>query len=306
MALAFGGSSTLRSGPIGEEMAATLLGGKIVAGAVLDETRERVAALGARGKEVTLATVLVGNDPASSTYVRSKRRRAAEVGIRSVHHQLAADVVQHEVVDLVRELNDDPAIDGILVQLPLPAGLDDQSATREIHPTKDVDGLHPTNLGMIVLDRPVLAPCTPSGCMRILEHYGIEVRGANVVVVGRSFLVGRPLALLMAARGADATVTIAHSRTRSLPEVTRRADILVVAVGRPEMIGSDHVRPGAVVIDVGINRTGSGSLVGDVDFAAVAGVAGAITPVPGGVGPMTVAMLMHNTVTAAEHRFGAR
>ena len=283
-------------------MTATVIDGKIVAAKVLGETRRTVAALGARGKEVTLATVLVGNDPASSTYVRSKRRRAAEVGIRSVHHELTADVAQHEVVGLIRSLNDDRAIDGILLQLPLPSGLDDQAATQEIDPSKDVDGLHPANLGMIVLDRPLLAPCTPSGCMRILQHYGIPVRGANVVVVGRSFLVGRPLALLMAARGADATVTIAHSRTRSLPEVTRRADILVVAVGRPEMITSEHVRPGAVVIDVGINRTRSGSLLGDVDFRDVARVADAITPVPGGVGPMTVAMLMHNTVVAAQHR----
>ena len=283
-------------------MTATVIDGKVVAAAVLAETRERVAALAARGKKVTLATVLVENDPASSTYVRSKRRRAAEVGIRSVHHELTAEVAQHQVVGLIRRLNDDPAIDGILLQLPLPDGLDDQAATQEIDPSKDVDGLHPTNLGMIVLDRPLLAPCTPSGCMRILEHYGVPVRGANVVVVGRSFLVGRPLALLMATRGADATVTIAHSRTRSLPEVTRRADILVVAVGRPEMITSEHVRPGAVVIDVGINRTESGRLVGDVNFDDVARVADAITPVPGGVGPMTVAMLMRNAALAAENR----
>lgn len=283
-------------------MGATILDGKAVAAAVLDEVGVRVAALGAVGRQVTLATVLVGDDPASATYVRSKRRRAAEVGIRSVHHALGESVTQDEVVALIRTLNADPGIDGILLQLPLPAGLDDQAATREIHPSKDVDGLHPTNLGMIVLDRPVLAPCTPSGCLRILDHYRIPVRGARVVVVGRSFLVGRPLALLLAGRGVDATVTIAHSRTRSLPEVTRQADILVVAVGRPRMINSEYVRPGSVVIDVGINRTDTGRLVGDVDFDDVAGVAGAITPVPGGVGPMTVAMLMRNTVIAAENR----
>lgn len=262
-----------------------------------------MATLSEAGREVTLATVLVGDDPASATYVRSKRRRAAEVGIRSVHHGLDAGASQDEVVDLIRSLNGDPVVDGILLQLPLPAGLDDQAATGEIDPSKDVDGLHPTNLGMIVLDRPVLAPCTPSGCLRILKHYRIPVRGANVVVVGRSFLVGRPLALLLATRGVDATVTIAHSRTKDLSEVTRRADILVVAIGRPEMITSEHVRPGAVVLDVGINRTDSGCLVGDVDLKDVARVAGAITPVPGGVGPMTVAMLMGNTVTAAEKRF---
>lgn len=285
-------------------MTATVLDGKLVAAAVLDEVRDRVAALDAVGKGVTLATVLVGSDPASATYVRSKRRRAAEVGIRSVHHELGADASQEEVTALLEDLNSDQAVDGILLQLPLPAGLDDQAATQAIDPAKDVDGLHPTSLGMIVLDRPVLAPCTPSGCMRVLEHYGIPVRGAEVVVVGRSFLVGRPLALLLASRGADATVTIAHSRTRSLPEVTRRADILVVAVGRAEMITSEHVRPGAVVMDVGINRTDSGRLVGDVDFRDVARVADAITPVPGGVGPMTVAMLMRNTTLAAENRFG--
>ena len=283
-------------------MSAQVLDGKAVARAVLDETAERVAALKDRGKETTLATVLVGEDPASAAYVRSKRRRAAELGIRSVHQELSGDITQTRVVDLLRSLNEDPAIDGILLQLPLPRGLDDQGATLEIDPAKDVDGLHPTNLGMIVLDRPVFAPCTPSGCLRILQHYDIPVRGANVVVVGRSFLVGRPLALLMACRGADATVTIAHSRTKDLPGVTRRADILVAAVGVPEMVTSEYVRPGAVVIDVGINRTESGALVGDVRFEDVAEVAAAITPVPGGVGPMTVATLMQNTALASELR----
>lgn len=283
-------------------MTATVIDGKKVAAAVLEETRERVDELAARGKDVTLATVLVGDDPASATYVRSKRRRAAELGIRSIHHELSGHVAQRHVVDLLRRLGEDPEVDGILLQLPLPRGLDGQSATLEIDPAKDVDGLHPANLGRIVLDRPFLAPCTPSGCMTLLEHYGIPVRGAEVVVVGRSFLVGRPLALLLAARGADATITIAHSRTRSLAEVTRRADIVVAAVGVPRMVTSEYVRPGAVVIDVGINRTESGELVGDVDFDDVAAVADAITPVPGGVGPMTVAMLMRNTAIAAEHR----
>lgn len=283
-------------------MSATVLEGKVVAAAVLDEVRTRVEELSRSGREVTLATVLVGDDPASAAYVRSKRRRAADVGIRSVHHALDAGVTQEEVASLIGSLNSDCGIDGILLQLPLPPGLDDQAVTQQIHPSKDVDGLHPRNLGMIVLDRPFLAPCTPSGCLRILDHYRIPVRGANVVVVGRSFLVGRPLALLLATKGVDATVTIAHSRTRALPEVTRRADILVVAVGRPEMISSRHVRPGSVVIDVGINRTETGRLVGDVEYEDVARVAGAITPVPGGVGPMTVAMLMRNTLIAAENR----
>lgn len=283
-------------------MAARVLDGKAVAAAVLEETRERVSALAARGKQVGLATVLVGDDPASHSYVRSKRKRAAEVGIESFHHELAADLSQEQVVEVLHGLNQDPAIDGILLQLPLPDGLDGEAAAMQIDPGKDVDGLHPTNLGLIVLDKPRLVPCTPSGCMRILEHYGIPVRGANVVVVGRSFLVGRPLALLMAARGADATVTIAHSRTRDLAAVTGAADIVVAAVGVPEMITAAHVRPGATVIDVGINRVDSGGLVGDVAYDEVAQVAGAITPVPGGVGPMTVAMLMRNTVTAAESR----
>ena len=283
-------------------MKATVIDGKAVAAAVLDETRERVEALGARGKEATLATVLVGEDPASHTYVRSKRNRAAEVGIRSVHHELGADATQGRVAGLIGRLNEAPDVDGILLQLPLPPGLDDQAATMEIDPSKDVDGLHPANLGMIVLDRPVFAPCTPSGCMRLLDYYDIPVRGAEVVIVGRSFLVGRSLALLMMARGADATVTVAHSRTKGLAEAAKRADILVAAVGRPEMITSEYVRPGAVVIDVGINRTESGGLVGDVKFEDVARVASAITPVPGGVGPMTVAMLMRNTALAAECR----
>lgn len=283
-------------------MSAQILDGKAVAATVLDETRERVAALNARGKEVALATVLVGDDPASHAYVRSKRKRAGEVGIRSEHHELPGDLTQEQVVDVLHGLNADPNIDGILLQLPLPKGLDGEAATMQIDPSKDVDGLHPTNLGMIVLDKPQLVPCTPNGCMRILEHYDIPVRGANVVVVGRSFLVGRPLALLLAARGADATVTIAHSRTNDLAAVTRQADIVVAAVGVPEMVKAEHVRAGAVVIDVGINRTEAGTLVGDVAYDEVAEVASAITPVPGGVGPMTVAMLMRNTATAAELR----
>ena len=283
-------------------MTATILGGQAVAEAVLDETRQRVDALNGLGREVALATVLVGDDPASHSYVRSKRKRAAEVGIRSEHHELPADLTQSQVVAVLRGLNDDPAIDGILLQLPLPDGLDGESAMMQIDPSKDVDGLHPANLGLIVLDKPRLVPCTPSGCMRILDYYDIAVSGAEVVVVGRSFLVGRPLALLMAARGADATVTIAHSRTKDLATVTRRADIVVAAVGVREMITAEHIRPGAVVIDVGINRLDSGRLVGDVAFDEVVEVASAITPVPGGVGPMTVAMLMRNTVIAAEHR----
>lgn len=259
------------------------------------EVAEQVAAL---PKEVGLATVLVGEDPASQVYVRSKRRTAEKVGITSIHHQVPADVGQEELEGLIRDLNEDDAVDGILVQLPLPGHLDEQRVTTLIDPGKDVDGLHPYNLGLLTLGRPGLVPCTPRGVMRILEHYGIETSGAKAVVVGRSMLVGRPLALLLGLKGTDATVTMAHSRTRNLTEVTREADILVAAIGRPKMFGADAVKPGATVIDVGINRTDEG-LVGDVDFEAVAEVAGAITPVPGGVGPMTVAMLMSNTLIAA-------
>lgn len=280
-------------------MAATLLDGKRVAAAVLDEVRERAGALGRRP---ALATILVGDDPASHSYIRSKRRRAGEVGIASVHSELPADVAQDEVEGLISSLNSNPEVDGILLQLPLPGGLDGEAAAMRIDPAKDADGLHPANLGMIVTDRPGLVPCTPAGCLRILDFYDIPVRGAEVVVVGRSFLVGRPLALLLAARGTDATVTIAHSRTRDLAAVTRRADIVVAAVGSPGMITGEYVRPGAVVVDVGINRTTDGRLAGDVDYESVSETASALTPVPGGVGPMTVAMLMRNTIQAAEQR----
>ncbi len=285
-------------------MSAQILDGKAVAETVKSDVTARVTLLGDRGMSVGLATVLVGDDPASHVYVRNKRRLAAATGIMSFHHELPSDTTQAEVEELILALNDDPQVDGILVQLPLPAGLDSDLITELIDPTKDVDGLHPHNLGLLVLDRPLLAPCTPRGVMRILDHHGIETRGANAVIVGRSFLVGRPLGLLLGARGADATVTLAHSRTRDLAATTRQADILVAAVGVPLLIGGDFVKPGATVIDVGINRTDENRLVGDVDFDAVVHVAGAITPVPGGVGPMTVAMLMDNTVSAAERRAG--
>ena len=280
-------------------MIATILDGKVVADAVLTEVAQRVESLADRGKTVGLATLLVGDDPASHVYVRNKHRAAERVGIMSIHRELPATASQEDVDRVIAELNADPAVDGILLQLPLPAGLDGEAAVERIHPDKDADGLHPTNLGRLVLDRPQLAPCTPSGVIRILDHYGIPTEGANVVIVGRSFLVGRPLAVLLGGKAHNATVTLAHSRTRELPELCRRADVLVAAVGRPRMITSDHVKPGATVIDVGINRTDDG-LVGDVDFDGVSEVAAAITPVPGGVGKMTIAMLMANTATAAE------
>jgi methylenetetrahydrofolate dehydrogenase (NADP+)/methenyltetrahydrofolate cyclohydrolase len=248
-----------------------------------------------------LAAVLVGDDPASEIYVRNKRKACEKVGIYSEEHKLPAETTEEELLELVNKLNNDDKIHGILVQLPLPDHLNEQRITALIDPGKDVDGLHPYNLGLLVLSRPALVPCTPQGVMRILEHYDISPKGKRAVIVGRSFLVGRPLALLLGMKGTDATVTMAHSRTVDLPEVTREADILVAAVGRPQMINARWGQPGATVVDVGINRTDEG-LVGDVDFDAVAEVAGAITPVPGGVGPMTVAMLMKNTVTAAERR----
>ncbi len=274
---------------------AQILDGKAVAAAVKAEVAAQVAELGRRPG---LATVLVGDDPASHSYVRGKRRDAEECGMVSVHHELPATVAQSEIAALVESLNADPAVDGILVQLPLPEGLDSQAITERIDPGKDVDGLHPHNLGLLVLDRPGLRPCTPSGVMRILDHYDIPTSGTEAIVVGRSFLVGRPMALLLSAKGADATVTIAHSRTKDLTETVARADIVVAAVGVPRLITGAMIKPGATVIDVGINRV-DGKLAGDVDFESAVEVAGAITPVPGGVGPMTRAMLMANTLAAA-------
>ena len=280
-------------------MSAIILDGKVVAAAVKAEVGHGVKKL---GRSPGLATVLVGEDPASQVYVRGKRRDAEEVGMVSVHHHLPSSISQKELEDLIDSLNKDAAVDGILVQLPLPGDLDGESAVRAIDPSKDADGLHPFNLGLLVLDQPGPRPCTPSGVMRILDHYGISVAGAKAVIVGRSFLVGRPLALMLSSRGTDATVTVAHSRTLNLPEVTRQADIVVAAVGVPRMITAAHVKPGATVIDVGINRLDDERLVGDVDFDGVEKVADAITPVPGGVGPMTRAMLLVNTLAAAERR----
>lgn len=279
-------------------MAAMLLSGKAVASEVIKEVANGVADLARSGHVPGLATVLVGDDPASHTYVRAKRRDAAKVGIRSIHHQLEEIPAQEELEDLVSGLSADPGVDGILVQLPLPGGLNEGRVVGCIDPGKDVDGLHNENLGRLVAELPGPRPCTPAGVMRILSHYDLPVAGKRAVVVGRSFLVGKPLALLLATKGADATVTIAHSRTVDLESLCRKADILVAAVGRAKMVKASWVKPGAVVIDVGINRTAEG-LVGDVDFDEVSEVASAITPVPGGVGPMTRAMLMSNTVSAA-------
>ena len=282
-------------------MSARILDGKESARKVKAEVSAAVANL---DYQPGLATVLVGDDPASHTYVRGKRSDAAEVGIQSFHHELPTDIRQDELEGVIAGLNEDMAVDGILVQLPLPEGLDSERIVSSIDPAKDVDGLHPHNLGLLLLGRPGLRPCTPSGIMRMLEDNGVGVAGKTAVVIGRSFLVGRPLALMMATKGVDATVTMAHSRTPDLIEVSRGADILVAAIGVPRMVTAGYVKPGAAVIDVGISRVEDG-LAGDVDFESVREVAGSITPVPGGVGPMTRAMLLVNTLEAARKRRGS-
>jgi methylenetetrahydrofolate dehydrogenase (NADP+)/methenyltetrahydrofolate cyclohydrolase len=243
-----------------------------------------------------LATILIGDDPASAVYVASKRKACAEVGIESLHHHLPGDVAREEVLELIDRLNDDDAVSGILCQLPVPRHLDPDEITNQISPAKDVDGLTIANAGRLALGMPGLRPCTPAGVMLLLEAVGAELDGANAVVIGRSNLFGKPMAQLLLA--ADATVTSCHSHTKGLVEACRQADVLIAAVGRPELVRSDWIKPGAVVIDVGINRTERG-LVGDVHFAEAAAIASAITPVPGGVGPMTIACLLRNTVDAA-------
>jgi methylenetetrahydrofolate dehydrogenase (NADP+)/methenyltetrahydrofolate cyclohydrolase len=276
--------------------------GKAVAARLRAEVATEAAALAARGLVPTLATVLVGDDPASAVYVRNKSRAAREAGVDVRDHKLPATTTQAELEALIAVLNADPVVDGILVQLPLPAPLDADAVIRALDPAKDVDGLHPVSLGLLAQGKPSFVPCTPSGCMRLLREVGVELAGARAVVIGRSLLVGKPIALLLA--NASATVTLCHSRTRDLADEVRRADIVVAAVGRPEMVRGDWIRPGAVVLDVGITRSAEGKLIGDVEFAAAAARARAITPVPGGVGPMTIACLLENTVRAARRRRG--
>ncbi len=278
-------------------MTARLIDGKSLAAALRAEVGSKVAAA---GFTPGLAVVLVGEDPASSVYVRTKDRAAREAGIDAHTIRLPADTSQAMLLATIAELNGDSAIDGILVQLPLPRGIDQRVVIEAIDPAKDVDGFHPVNVGSLADGRPNLVPCTPLGVMKMLRHVGVSIAGARALVLGRSAIVGRPMASLLLA--ADATVTIAHSRTLDLPGECRRADILVAAVGRPEMVTADWIKPGATVIDVGINRLADGRLVGDVAFDAAVAVAGAITPVPGGVGPMTVACLLENTLTAASRR----
>ena len=278
-------------------MAATVIDGKAVAADVRGRVAEDVAAFKTdAGRAPGLATVLVGDDPASHVYVGNKIKACEEVGILSVHHGLGEETPQDELLELVGELGRDPVVDGILVQMPLPGQIDQDEVIAAIPAAKDVDGLTPTSAGLLAQGNPSLVPCTPQGVMELLRVAGAEVEGSEAVIVGRSILVGRPLAALLT--NASATVTVCHSRTRDLGEVCRRADILIAAVGAPRLVHGDWVKPGATVIDVGINRTDDG-LVGDVDFDSAAELAGAITPVPGGVGPMTIAMLLANTVAAA-------
>jgi methylenetetrahydrofolate dehydrogenase (NADP+) / methenyltetrahydrofolate cyclohydrolase len=283
-------------------MSAKILDGKALAARIKGELAQTVTALGARGIEPGLAVVLVGEDPASQIYVRNKTTSCAQAGIRTFDHRLPATTPQSELLALVKKLNADPAVDGILIQLPLPPGLDARAIMQAVDPRKDVDGIHPDNLGHLVMGEPRFVACTPFGIMKLIEESGLSLVGTNAVVVGRSNMVGKPMAALLT--NANATVTLCHSRTRDLGGVVSGADLVVAAVGRPEMVRGAWIKPGAVVIDVGINRRDDGKLLGDVEFAAAAARASAITPVPGGVGPMTIAMLLANTVTAAARRAG--
>jgi methylenetetrahydrofolate dehydrogenase (NADP+)/methenyltetrahydrofolate cyclohydrolase len=275
---------------------AQIIDGKLVAAAVRAKAAALVERVKAAGVEPGLAVVLVGEDPGSQSYVRMKERDCEEVGIRSLDFRRPADITQDELNDIIDANNADPSVHGILVQLPLPAGFDEEAALERISAEKDADGLHPENMGRLVRGIRAARACTPWGVMAMLDHYGIDPSGKRAVVIGRSSIVGKPMALMLLER--NATVTVCHSRTADLPAVCREADILVAAIGRPGMITADYVKPGAVVIDVGINRTEAG-IVGDVDFGSVEPVAGWITPVPGGVGPMTRAMLVMNTAEAA-------
>ncbi|HEX6376765.1 MAG TPA: bifunctional methylenetetrahydrofolate dehydrogenase/methenyltetrahydrofolate cyclohydrolase FolD [Allosphingosinicella sp.] len=288
-------------------MSAARLDGRAFAGRLRERVAASVAAFAAAaGRAPGLAVVLVGEDPASAVYVRAKGRATTEAGMASFEHRLPDSVGQEELLALIDTLNDDEAVDGILVQLPLPAGIDDKAVIEAVDPAKDVDGFHPVNAGRLAVGEEGLVPCTPLGCLMLLKDRLGDLAGLEAVVVGRSNIVGKPMAQLLLAE--NCTVTLAHSRTRELPSVVRRADIVVAAVGRPELIRGDWLKPGATVIDVGINRIagedGRDRLVGDVDFAGASEVAAAITPVPGGVGPMTIAVLLRNTLVAAHARAG--
>jgi len=279
---------------------ARIIDGKAIAAQVRAELVVGVRELEARGCRPGLAVVLVGEDPASHVYVRNKTIACAEVGIRTFDHRLPASTSESDLLALVDRLNRDPEVDGILVQLPLPKGIDSRRVLLAINPAKDVDGFHPENLGRLLMGEPQFVACTPLGVMKLLEVAGTPLSGVDAIVIGRSNIVGKPMAALLLA--ANATVTIAHSRTRDLPARVRQADVVIAAVGQPELVKGDWIKPGATVIDVGMNRPDGGKLIGDVEFVEAAKRAGAITPVPGGVGPMTIAMLLSNTLVSARRR----
>lgn len=271
--------------------------GKVISAQIKEELKEKVTDLKvSRGISICLAVIQVGNDPASSVYVGNKKKACAYIGIDSRSYELAQETTQEDLLQLIDELNHDEKVDGILVQLPLPGQIDEDTVIRAIDPAKDVDGFHPQSVGALCIGQPGFVSCTPAGTIQLLKRSGIQIAGKECVVIGRSNIVGKPMALLLLRE--NATVTVAHSKTEKLQEVTRRADILVVAVGKPKMITREYVKEGAVVIDVGIHRNEAGKLCGDVDYEDVAPVCSAITPVPGGVGPMTIAMLMNNCVEA--------
>tara|TARA_B100000809_G_scaffold67647_1_gene64695 strand:+ start:918 stop:1808 length:891 start_codon:yes stop_codon:yes gene_type:complete len=289
---------------------ADIISGKTIRDQILEELRPEVERLTNAGTQPCLAVILVGSDPASQVYVGSKRRTSEQLGMRSLSHDLPATTTQEELEALIRQLNDDPTVHGILCQLPLPDELNEVRVIQTLSPDKDVDGLHPINAGLIAMGTPKFISCTPYGVLQLLKRSGVQTSGSHAVVLGRSNLFGRPMATLLSSKGWDATVTTCHSRTRDLPSVTSQADILIAALGRPEFVTTEMVKPGAVVIDVGINRIEDASapkgsrLVGDVAYGPVSEIASAITPVPGGVGPMTIAMLMVNTVNSARWQQG--
>ena len=273
---------------------AQIIDGKLISAQIKDELKEKVAKMKADGINVCLAVIQVGNDPASSVYVGNKKKACAYVGIESLSYELPEETSQEELLALIGKLNADAKVNGILVQLPLPAHINEDAVIQAINPKKDVDGFHPQSVGALCIGQPGFVSCTPAGIIQLLKRSGIEIAGKECVVIGRSNIVGKPMALLLLRE--NGTVTVTHSHTRDLKEVTRRADILVVAIGKPKMITREYVKEGAVVIDVGIHRNENNKLCGDVDYEDVAPVCSAITPVPGGVGPMTIAMLMHNCV----------
>ncbi len=277
---------------------AQLIDGKKISQEIKDECRETVAKLKEQGIEGALAVIQVGADPASSVYVRNKKRACEYIGIRSESYELPEETSEEELLDLIRKLNADPKINGILCQLPVPPHMDENKIIRAIDPNKDVDGFHVENVGALVTGNKGFVSCTPAGIIQLLKRSGVEIAGKNCVVIGRSNIVGKPMALLMLRE--NATVTVCHSKTKNLPDICKQADILIVAIGRPKMITAEYIKEGAVVIDVGIHRQEDGKLCGDVDFAQAEPIASAITPVPGGVGPMTIAMLMHNCVEAMQ------